>query len=340
LISIRKSVDELSRLDFLEKRHEAILDCYALAIHTTAHYAVEVDPVLAIELRKHLTAIEEQTRAAVSVDQLRSAQSSFRGELREYRDKSNEQLKKMRTEIESAKVAMVVFAEAVASNGTNHEQGVNSQLRSLESTAHSNNIEEIRGGIGLAVAGIQSSMEQIQNENRLLLAQMQDEIRVLHRQIEDERKVLYTDRASGVWNRQKIDTHLDNLLRQNQPFCLLLVSVRNLRRIESQHSPTVVEGALKAMTARFAVIMGDEAMIGRWTDDQFVAVLDLPPGSAIPLAAEATRELSGSYAIQENGQSKRVTLQASAGVIDRPPGADAPTFHQKLQQLAAAISGA
>jgi GGDEF domain-containing protein len=348
VISIRKSVDDLSRLDSLhkaelEKREEmssTIRDCYALAIHSTAHYAVEVDPGLAVEFRNHLKVVEEQSREAVSADQLRAAQSSFRGELREYRDKSTEQLKKMRTEIENAKVAMMVFAEAVASNGTNHEEEVSSQLRNLESTARSNSVEEIRGGIGAAVAGIQSSVEQIQRENKLVLAQMQDEIRALHAQIEQERKALYTDRASGAWNRQKIDTHLDNLLRQNQPFCLLLVWVRNLKRIEGQYSRTVVEGALKALIGRFAAITGEEAVIGRWTEDQFVAVLDVPPGHAIPLSAEATRKLTGGYAVQENGLSQRVSLQTTAGVIDRSPGSDAATFHQKLQQLAGAISGA
>ena len=129
------------------------------------------------------------------------------------------------------------------------------------------------------MVGIQSSVEQIQRGNQLVVAQLQDEIRVLHLQFEQDRKALFTDRASGAWNRQKIDIHLDNLLRQNQPFCLLMVRVRNLKRLESQHSRTVVESTLKALVSRFAAMAGDEAVIGRWTEDQFVAVLDMPPAA-------------------------------------------------------------
>lgn len=343
MISIRKSFNDLDRLDELEKRESlssAILECYALAIDSSAHYVVEVDPALAVEFRQHLKVIEGQSRAATSVDQLRSAQSSFRGELREYRDGSAGQLKKMRQEVENAIAAMMVFADTVASNGENHEQEVHAQLQDLEATAKKDRIEEIRSGIGVAVAGIQSSVEQIQRGNQLVVAQLQDEIRVLHQQIEQERKVLYTDRASGAWNRQKIDTHIDNLLRQNQPFCLLLVWVRNLKRLESQHSRTVVEGTLKALIARFAALTGDDAVIGRWNQDQFVAVLDVPAARAISLSAEATAKLSGSYAVQENGQSQKVAVQATAGVIDRPTGAAPESFHRKLEQLAGAISGA
>ncbi len=343
MISIRKSFNDLDRLDEVEKRQNlfsAVLECYVLAIDSASHYVVEVDPSLAVEFRRHLKAIEERSRTAASVDQLRDAQSSFRGELREYRDKSAEQLKKMRQEVENATAAMMVFAETVASNGENHEQEVRAKLHDLETTAKSDRIEEIRGGINTAVAGIESSVQQIQRGNQLVVAQLQDEIRVLHQQIEQERKALYTDRASGAWNRQKIDTHLDNLLRQNQPFCLLLVWVRNLRRLESQHSRTAVEGTLKALIARFAALLGDDSVIGRWSQDQFVAVLDLPAARVISLSAEATAKLSGTYAVQENGQSQKVAVQATAGVIDRAAGAPPESFHRKLEQLAGAISGA
>jgi GGDEF domain-containing protein len=343
LISIRKSFNDLDRLDELEKRESlssAILDCYALAIDSAAHYAVEVDPALAVEFRQHLKVIEGQSRDATSADQIHAAQSSFRGELREYRDKSAEQLKKMHQEVENATAAMIVFAETVASNGENHDQEVRSRLQELEKTAKSDTLDEIRGGIGQAVAGIQSSIQQMQHGNQLIVAQLHDEIRVLHQQIEQERKALYTDHASGAWIRQKIDTHIDNLLRQNQPFCLLLVWVRNLKRLDTQYSRTVVEGTLKALIARFSALIGDDAVIGRWSQDQFVAVLDIPPGRAISLSAEATAKLSGGYAVQENGLSQRIAVQAIAGVIDRAAGAPPDSFHQKLEQLAGAISGA
>jgi GGDEF domain-containing protein len=339
LISIFKNADS-SSLDQFEKREAALRECYGLAIDSIAHYAVEVDPSLTASFRAHLKVIEEQSRVAASADDLRSAQSSFRGELREYRDQSALQLTKMRQEVVNATAAMTIFATAVAANGEDHQQQVSTQLGSLEATAQSDNLDDLRSAIGEAVVGIQSSVEQIQSSNRLVVAQLQDEIRVLHMQFEQDRRALFTDRASGAWNRQKIDMHLDNLLRQGQPFCLLLVRIRNLKRLESQHPRTVVEGALKALVSRFAAMTGEEAVIGRWTEDQFVAVLDMPSGRAIPLSTGASGKLSGSYAVQENGLSQTVILQATAGVIDRNSAADAATFLQKLDQLAAAISSA
>lgn len=343
MISIRKSVNDLDRLEDLEKREKlsgALLECYSLAINSSANYAVEVDPGIAVDFRNHLKTIEEQSRIASSGEQLRALQSSFRGELREYRDKSAEHLKGLRKELEDATVAMQIFADTVASAGENHEQEVTNQLRTLEFAAKGDNIEQIRGGIGTAVAGIESSVVEMQRTNQMVIAQLQDEIRVLHQQIELERKAIYTDRASGAWNRQKVDTHLENLLRQNRPFCLLMVWIRNYKRLETQHSSTMVEGTLKAIISRFAALTGDEGVIGRWSKEQFVAILDMPTSRAMALVSEATTKLSGSYAVQENGMSHTVSVNATAGIIERPTGADASTFHDKLEQLSGAISGA
>jgi GGDEF domain-containing protein len=343
LISIRKSVSDLDREDELSRREalsRTILDCFSSAIQSSAQYAVEVNHSITTEFRNHLQAIEEQSRKAATEDQLRSVQASFRGELREYRDKTGEQLKKLRKELENATSAMMTMANSVASSGTDHEREVCAELGNLRSVAKSENIQVIRSGIKNAAEGIESSVERIQQANQLIISQLQDEIRALHQEIESERKALYTDRSSGAWNRQKFDLHTENLLRQNRPFCLLLVCVRNLKRLESQHSRTVVEGTLKALVERFAAMIDVDAAIGRWSQDQFAAIVDLPPSLAMHLSSEAASKLSGPYAIQENGMSQKVTVQATAGLIERPSGHDPADFQRKLEQLAVAVSGA
>ena len=120
-------------------------------------------------------------------------QSSFRGELREYRDRSAEYLKKLRQQIETASAAMTLFANAVVINGDDHENAIRAELRALESTSKQNSIEEIRQGITAAVAAIEASVEQIHRTNQLMVAQLQDEIRTLHLQNEQERSAFFTD---------------------------------------------------------------------------------------------------------------------------------------------------
>jgi CRP-like cAMP-binding protein len=80
-------------------------------------------------------------------------------------------------------------------------------------------------------------------------------------------------------------------------------------------------------------------MIGRWSEDEFAAILEVDPAAALAFSREAVRKLSGTYSVQENGLSRNVELQVAAGVTDSQSAGDPANFYRRLAQLAEAISG-
>jgi hypothetical protein len=120
----------------------------------------------------------------------------------------------------------------------------------------------------------------------------------------------------------------------------MLVCVRNLKRLDSRFSRSVLEGGMKALLQRFATLVGDEAVIGRWDEEHFVAVLNVDPPVAVSIARDAAKRLSGSYSVQENGLAHTVGLQAVTGVIERATGSDGSVFQQKLLQMSDALANA
>jgi GGDEF domain-containing protein len=334
LISIRKSADELDRLSAL---HSAAAECYELALRSTSQYTVEVDPQDLLALRKHLDAIGQEWRNADSPGGMRTVQASFRGELRDYRDRTQERLSRLRGEMEAVVKAMASLANTIATNGADHQDRLQVELKQLGRLGENGSLEEMRSGIRLATKEIAASVELIQRGNQMVIAQLQDEIRTLHQEFQSERRALFTDPVSGAWNRQKLDERIDALLRQKQPFCLLLVQVRNLKRLEQQHSRTVVEGALKALIRRFHGVLGTEALIGRWSGEEFAALMDPQSGGSAALAREVAGKLSGSYAIQENGLSKQAVLDVAVGIIDPSSAAEPAPFLKRLETLSATL---
>lgn len=335
MISLENNRTDLDRLEELQR---TAADCYGLAIRSAAQYAVEVEPEPAAEFREHLGVLEGLWRAATDADEMRSVESSFRGELREYRDITRERLTRLRADVEAAAAAMATFAGNVGANSQDHEVEIKKELHRLETISTSSDLLAMRDGIHAAIKGISSSFEQMRRNTQLVVAQLQDEIRLLHEEIQAERRVLLMDRASGVWNRQKMEVRIDELVRQNDTFCLLLVTVSNLKGLDHQHSRTVIEGALKALAKRLDGVAGERAMIGRWNETDFVAILDVDTTIADAMCSDVTRRLSGTYPIQENGLAKIVTLRVRAGTIDRRAGQDQHNFDESLSQLSATLA--
>ena len=127
---------------------------------------------------------------------------------------------------------------------------------------------------------------------------------MLHQEMDAERRALITDQSTGAWNRQKIDRRMEELMKMNEPFCALLVSVRNFKRIEERYPRRVVEGALKAMVQRLRAIVGNDAAIGRWDEQRFLVILDLDQSAAMALPATRPRDFREPIRFRTAGSRK------------------------------------
>ena len=336
MISLRKAATELERLEELK---QTLAKCYGLAIKSSAEYAVELDPHSTEYFRNRLQALDAQCGQASAPEHYNTVQASLRGELRNYRDQAREQMSRMRRELQNAAAAMKVFAEGVSSSGHDCEVQLHQDVQRLEALAGSDDIEQIRCGIESATGAILRTYGQLRRAHQMVVTQLQDEIRTLHQAMDNERSRMERDHASGAWNRQKLNEHIEQLLRANEPFCVLLVSARNLRRLERQHSPAVMTDALRALVQQFDGILGGEAMIGRWSEDVFSAILVMDPSGAMALSTEINRKLSMSFPVWTSGVAQMLTIETSTGIVDRRRDSDSTKFYRKLEQMAAAMAG-
>jgi len=334
LISLRKSVTELDRLENLLK---GTAECYKNAIRCVSKYAIELNAHELTEFRDHLHGIEERFGSAANSEDLRSVQASFRGELRDYRDQVRGRLTHLFQELEASAAAMATFASGVSASSDNHQERLKREMDRLALTAKSEDLEKIRQGIARALGEVAAGLEEIRRGNQMLVAQMQDEIKLLHREMQAERRTLYTDPASGAWNRQKVDLRIEELLRQGDSFCLLLIVVNNFAAISRRYSRTVVEGMFKALIRRLRNLVGPDALIGRWSEHEFVAFLNVELAGAITLSRNVAKGLSGNYSMQENGLAHEVDLQVATVVVDRGAGSDADAFRKRIAQLTLAV---
>jgi GGDEF domain-containing protein len=337
MISLFRAANEMERLEQLQ---QTLAKCYALALKASAEYAVELDPLSTEYFRQRLHSLEQQFSQASASEHYTATQASLREVLRNYRDQAREQLSVMRKDLQNAAAAMKVFAESVTTTGDEHEAQVRQEVSRLEAVAESDDIQLIRGGIAAATGTIVRACTQLRRSHQLVVTQLQDEIRTLHQAMDQERSRTERDHVSGAWSRQKLNERITNLLGANEPFCVLFVSAKNLRRLERQHSTAEVTDALRALVQQFDGALGGEAMIGRWSEDLFGAILEMDPSAAMSLSAEINRKLSVAYPVWTSGVAQMLLIETSTGIVDRRRDSEQPKFYRKLEQMAEAMAGA
>ncbi len=319
----------------MEQRRQLSHSGYVNAIRAAADYAIELDPAQTGALRQNLERIRQQLENASEAEDFLTVQAGFRGELRLYRDRSAEWLEKMSRELQASAMAMQTLAGSLTTNGEDHEEKIGAGLRALAAVQDCEDLAQAKQVTHDAALTISQSCEQLRRANHLVTAQLHDELRSLHREIDSERRALFTDAASGAWTREKLTLRLEDNLRGDDAFCVVMVAITNLKRLGAMHSRAVIDEALKALVKRIHGIVSKDAMMGRWSEDQFAVLLEVTPGHAMTVSAEIAKGLSAHFSIQENGIARSLTLRIATSVVGRPFGGDPAQFREKLAMLEA-----
>jgi GGDEF domain-containing protein len=334
MISLRKSVTELDRL---EELHRTALNCYSQALRSTEQNAIELDTSEAGHFRSQLQALRDQLRADAGSRELESVQNSFDAELKEYGVKTREQVQKLRREVQAAAAAVESFAGSISESEVNLESGIKRELSSLNQSAERDDIQVLRGAIHASTTKIATSIQQMRSSNQLAIAQLKDEIRLLHQQVQAARRSQTPDPSAE--SRQRITGRIDEFIKKDKPFSVLLIVVRNLDGLQNCYSASVIDSAVRGFQARFENILPSSAIVGRWAKDQFAAILSKASGDAIDMSSDVVRKLSEPFLEQEKGVAHSIAFNPCGGVVEYSPGTDVVKFQAKLKQLADALAG-
>jgi GGDEF domain-containing protein len=331
MISLRKTATEL---EVLEKLHRAAVHCYSEALRSTEQNAIELDSAQAAHFRAQVQALREQLRTDAAPGQMEGVQTSFDSELKDYRDKTRALVQRLRQDVQAAAAAVESFAGSVSESEINLESGLKRELSSLNQSAQSNDIQEVRDAIRASTAKIAASIEQMRSSNQLAIAQLKDEIRLLHREVQAARGSQTNDPAAE--SRQQMNGRMEDLIKKDASFSVLLVVVRNLDGLQNCYSANVMGGALRGFQSRFENIV-PSAIVGRWAKDQFAAILSTASGNAIQMSSEVVRRLSEPFLEQEGGRAHSIVFNPRAGVMEFGPGSDLTKSQARLKQLADAL---
>jgi len=110
--------------------------------------------------------------------------------------------------------------------------------------------------------------------------------------------------------------------------------------VVERYSCASLEAAIQEMIGRLHAAIDPDLIVGRWGEEELVAMLYVDPATAIAISRQAASALSGAYPIEENGEPGTVELKVKAGVIDRAAVSEPSGFRNKLAALAAALSKA
>jgi GGDEF domain-containing protein len=300
-----------------------------------AQYAVEVDDSLTARHRESLTELAETVASGkpeVLPEVLNDSRTTVRALLRDYRDKAAHFLAGLRQDLATTARTLEEILDSLAQSDGDHETRLRTAVRQLREVARSPQGAAIDMAILPATAVIEECLEKIHAQHQLTIAQFQAEIRMLHQRIDSLETAVSIDQMTALYKRDEIEERMRSAV---PPFCVLMLRVQGFRLVESRYGREVAAECAAAFGKRLRSGLPPNADVGRWSYEEFLAILHSTRAAIMPLAKWATENLSGSYSCLHNGKVVRPQIQVSVAVMDT--GRDTPA--QVLSRVAEFLCG-
>lgn len=142
------------------------------------------------------------------------------------------------------------------------------------------------------------------------------------------------DQASGVLNHGMVQSHLRETLgmfaEHPIPFSILCIEIDHLDKIQARDGPGAVAAVLRVVGQTLENSLRPTDFLGRWQENQFLAILTECNESEIARAADRLRRMASASKIEWWGDFVPVTV--SLGATAAKPGDTAEGMVARAQQ--------
>jgi GGDEF domain-containing protein len=294
------------------------LECYLAAIQNIAHYAVELDAEITGPYVKYLAGLAAEVQAAPS-QALPESRSTLRGLLRDYRDKAAQFLGRLRQQLESTAKALQETVEALAQSDGDHSTRLRDTLKEVRAAAATPEGAPLRTILTAAVDSIEGDLAQMRREQQFTMAQLQTEVRILHRRVESLQNAAAMDQASKFSSRRSIEEYIESLPPSG--FMVLILKSHGLAQARAKYGASIADELVATFARRMRNCVPRDAVVGRWNEQDFVAVLPVFQGKGRADLQAVSDHLSMPYACMMAGKVVRISLEVSVEVL---PAAEGP----------------
>ncbi|HJT87804.1 MAG TPA: diguanylate cyclase [Bryobacteraceae bacterium] len=313
MIPIRTPMGEL---DTVDRVRALAFDCYVSALRNVAHYAIELEDELTRPHRQYLTALAEDV-AAGTPEVLAESRATLRGLLRDYRDKASQYLNGLRSELASSAKALEEILNTLAESESDYEIRLKRAVEKLQEICRSPLGDAVRPALAEAAETIGQSLEEIRRQHQLTVSQFICEIRLLHQRIDALERAASIDNLTKLFNRREMEEHIRMALGGAS---ILLLTVVGFSTAEAEFGQEVATELAAAFTRRLRNSVAADAVLGRWSAQNFLAIGPPRKAEAITRAKWVAENLSGTYCCLLAGRTVRPTLEVGATVVERPAG--------------------
>ena len=328
MISLKQSLNDYERAQCLAS---GMTDTLVATLDCLRQYVVDTDPPLVEQFRLWADDLISSVQLCVREPDERSfgkVRTGVRAGLRDYHDRAGRYIDELRARLATTTAALHEMLGALQSGDSDAEAQLKNEITRLECLAKSRSVEEMRTGVRQSVVSLAACSAQLRQEKDLVIAQLRDEIHTLQNSLEQARRAATIDVITAVYNRQEFERMVAQAITTDCTISVVRLKLQNFGNLATWYQRNTMDQLVNAFCKRARGVLPEDAMLGRWRENVFCALLHTAETPAV--AAALVRKCTGNYVCMDRTYARTIYLQVAASSFTWPPGADAELVIQTL----------
>ncbi len=320
----------MERLDECERRLETALECYQAALLSLETNVVPVREDLAERLEVQLRQLRKNVKEGATTAVLYECRATLDRELGRYFSNAKDVLNQRDREVRKIIRTLAEAAATLARHHDLHSERLFGFTQRLEELSAIDDLVEIRRRLCAEVSDLRACVEAMKNSNGVSVEILRRELQSFRRRLEHAEAIANTDRLTGAASRTETERVLEENIRSEATFSVLLLDLDDFKSINDRHGHQAGDLVLKMFARRLKNSVRPHDSVGRWGGDEFLVLL---PGCGLSAAIERAKELSekccAEYELPFEGRRVKIAIRASIGAVEHRWGETSEHLFQR-----------
>jgi diguanylate cyclase (GGDEF)-like protein len=299
----------------------ATIDCCRAALLAIGKAASQTCPSLSVDLEASLKGLELRLSVDPSAELVKVTQQQLEVLLKEWGARTSVHFQAQADEVKELLIALAKTAESLGSRDDGYSSKFTDLTGRLAKIADLQDLRQIRSSIKERVAELKTSVDQMNKDNRQLVAQLKAEVSTYETRLKSAEHLALKDQLTGLANRRSIEERIQWNIEQGQEFCVAMIDLNGFKRINDTYGHVAGDELLRQFAAELKKNARPTDFVGRWGGDEFVVALSCSLQAAKAHIDRVQQWIFGQYRIKEGNKNPTlIRVDAAVGTAAWHPG--------------------
>jgi len=300
----------------------AAMKSYRAALLAMGESGARACPAVGSELRHNLAGLEKRLFTNLTPALMQESERLVEEHLQQWARHTAGYFKAKANEVKELLIVLAGTAESLGERDQRYANHFGQFTARLQAIADLEDLTLVRTSLLQRATELKTYVDRMEEDSHQSIAQLRAEVSTYETKLKAAEELALRDSLTGLANRRNVEERIERRVANQKMFCVVILDLNRFKLVNDRYGHLAGDSLLKQFSGELRANLRGTDLVGRWSGDEFIAVLDCDLAAAKSQIARMRQWVFGDYTLQLSSTAgkAKVTVDAAVGVAQWKPG--------------------